>query len=328
VHALLLPANRKNGSGVPGTGRISFVPWRGRTLIGARAVVEGSEGVTITERDIEDFLVAIRAAHPRANLDRERLVYAFSALDYGESRDSSSRARRGAALADHETTHGTRGLITAHAGGFVSSRLFAEKLVDLAFTKLGREGRPCETRVSPLDGAVKRVHDYAVRETSRSPEGLDGEVVRELVLRHGARYREVLRHGKGNPALLERVSTQRATLLASVLHAARHEMAMTLADVVLRRTGLATIGHPGWKCLERCASLLGLEHGWTAARQEEEIASVEKLLRPFSPAAEGSKAKSLARNQTRASSGWVELETSGREPAIPASSVSTDSPSK
>ena len=67
----------------------------------------------------------------------------------------------------------------------------------------------------------------------------------------------------------------RLTLEAEVIYAVREEMALRLEDVVFRRTGLGTIGHPGRRCLERCAHLMAAGLGWDAARQAAEIATVE-----------------------------------------------------
>jgi glycerol-3-phosphate dehydrogenase len=52
-------------------------------------------------------------------------------------------------------------------------------------------------------------------------------------------------------------------------------MALSLADVVLRRTPLGTFGHPGAAELATCAALVGAELGWDPARRKREIAEVE-----------------------------------------------------
>ena len=64
------------------------------------------------------------------------------------------------------------------------------------------------------------------------------------------------------------------TILAQVLHAAREEMAQTLADVVFRRTDLATGSYPGRAALRQCAEVLAREFSWDEARLEREIGMV------------------------------------------------------
>ena len=60
-------------------------------------------------------------------------------------------------------------------------------------------------------------------------------------------------------------------------------MALTLADVVLRRTDLATGGHPGREALAAAAAVLGAELGWNPDRVERERAAVEDELSPVRP---------------------------------------------
>jgi glycerol-3-phosphate dehydrogenase len=66
------------------------------------------------------------------------------------------------------------------------------------------------------------------------------------------------------------------TLGAQVRYALREEMAMTLADVVFRRTDLATAEHPGRAALDRCAAIVREELGLSAARIEAQRDEVER----------------------------------------------------
>jgi glycerol-3-phosphate dehydrogenase len=59
------------------------------------------------------------------------------------------------------------------------------------------------------------------------------------------------------------------------VHAQRCEMAVTLADVVLRRTGLGTLGNPGELALGAAARIMGSSLGWNRA---ERMRQVERVL--------------------------------------------------
>ena len=54
---------------------------------------------------------------------------------------------------------------------------------------------------------------------------------------------------------------------------------MQLDDVILRRTGLGTLGHPGRDCLDRCATMMGATLGWTDAYRAEQVAKTAALFR-------------------------------------------------
>ncbi|MEP6592660.1 MAG: glycerol-3-phosphate dehydrogenase C-terminal domain-containing protein, partial [Acidobacteriota bacterium] len=59
--------------------------------------------------------------------------------------------------------------------------------------------------------------------------------------------------------------------------AIRNEMALRLADIVVRRTGLGSAGRPAPEALRACARLAAAELAWSPARTEEEIALTSRV---------------------------------------------------
>ncbi len=66
-----------------------------------------------------------------------------------------------------------------------------------------------------------------------------------LVASYGAEIDEVTTLDAGRLEALERLTPGRESVEAEVVFAVDREMAVNLEDVVFRRTGLGTIGHPG-----------------------------------------------------------------------------------
>jgi glycerol-3-phosphate dehydrogenase len=66
---------------------------------------------------------------------------------------------------------------------------------------------------------------------------------------------------------------------AELVLAARKEMAPTLADIVIRRTPLGALGHPGDAAATRAAAIVGDELGWSEDRRRQEIADVSAFYR-------------------------------------------------
>jgi glycerol-3-phosphate dehydrogenase len=62
-----------------------------------------------------------------------------------------------------------------------------------------------------------------------------------------------------------------------LVHAARHEMVVTLADAVMRRTPLGALGLPDDQSLHHAAAVVGAELGWSDERQRAEIAALRSL---------------------------------------------------
>jgi glycerol-3-phosphate dehydrogenase len=79
--------------------------------------------------------------------------------------------------------------------------------------------------------------------------------------------------GLGRP-LVEGCSVVRA----QVVYAVRREMALTLADIALRRTELAAFEPPGDPAMNACADLAGELLGWDERRRREEVSELIKLL--------------------------------------------------
>jgi glycerol-3-phosphate dehydrogenase len=72
---------------------------------------------------------------------------------------------------------------------------------------------------------------------------------------------------------------QSGDTMAQVLLALREEMAMTLEDMVMRRTGIGQFGPPDANVVERIANLMAAQLGWNEEKTAREIASLEHLYR-------------------------------------------------
>ena len=55
-------------------------------------------------------------------------------------------------------------------------------------------------------------------------------------------------------------------------------MARTLNDVILRRTGIGTLGYPGDEVIGRVATIVAGELGWDDGRKEQEISLAKAAL--------------------------------------------------
>jgi glycerol-3-phosphate dehydrogenase len=64
---------------------------------------------------------------------------------------------------------------------------------------------------------------------------------------------------------------------ALLQHAARHEMVVTLADAVMRRTTIGATGCPDAQTLSHAAEIVGTELAWPADRQRDEIEAVRRV---------------------------------------------------
>lgn len=228
----------------------------------------------MTQQDIDDFLVDINEALPDLHLTRQDVHYAYTGLYPLIVRNIEEDKYQGTGeyqLVDHEMTDKTPGLITSLGAKFTTARNVAEKTVDLAGQKFTEEKRPCQTVSTPLvEGNIADLPAFLREKQEQYKDLLSAEAVEHLVRYHGTEIDRVIALATDRPELLKPLSPAFSTLAVDVLYAVQEEMAMSLDDVLFRRTGLGTIGQPDETTLEQTVAIMAAELGWTAQHKEEE----------------------------------------------------------
>jgi glycerol-3-phosphate dehydrogenase len=118
----------------------------------------------------------------------------------------------------------------------------------------------------------------------------DAIIARRLVEAHGSRWREVSALTSDEPALARRIVKDLPYLLAEVVHAVERELAVTLADVLVRRLRIAYEAPDHGRSASRVATaILAGRLGWDNARCRVEItrydAEVERIFGTKEPPA-------------------------------------------
>jgi glycerol-3-phosphate dehydrogenase len=158
---------------------------------------------------------------------------------------------------------------------YTTARVVAEKAIDLAIDKLNEKEKQCQTSHTPISGG--RIDDFNAflhQAQAEAVDILDAESIEHLVFTYGSEYGNLVQYIKEDPELAERIEPDLPVTAAEVVHAARHEMAITLVDVIQRRTELGAAGLPSITALQACAERMGGVLGWSHERQEQEIDSV------------------------------------------------------
>jgi glycerol-3-phosphate dehydrogenase len=103
------------------------------------------------------------------------------------------------------------------------------------------------------------------------------EVLRSLANNYGTEIVDIIALANERPELGTTLGSS-TTIAAQVVRAVKEEMALTLEDVVFRRTELASGGSPGAEALRRCAECMASELGWDVHRTAAELRGVSKSL--------------------------------------------------
>jgi glycerol-3-phosphate dehydrogenase len=222
----------------------------------------------------------VRAALPAIGLEASDVHYAFAGLYPLIGRSIRTDVYQGTGeyqIVDHAVAHAVDGYVSVLGAKYTTARRVAERAVDLIVRKLGRSSVPCATRTTPLAGGNLPSLTSLTEDLRRRSPDLDVALLDHLIEGYGTDASAVLRVAGEEPGGLRRLADNRESIEAEVAYAVEHEMAIRLDDVVFRRTGLGTVGHPGSSCLRRCADIMKGRLGWPADRVDEEIRRTERL---------------------------------------------------
>ncbi len=259
-----------------GNRHLFLAPWRNYTLIGVNSKVYDGDPykLDVSEAEIQGFVDEIREAAPGLGLTRNDVaVVNAGLLPFGENQPGQKDLSFGkrSVLIDHATREGLGGLITGMAVRWTMGRLLGEKAVDLACKKLQIPAPPSRTATTAVHGGDISDRSQLLR-SIRTQAGaqLPEESIVHLADTFGSQASEVLKQPDGVAVL-----SDGRTLNAGVRYAARNEMSVTLADIVLRRLDLGTGCEMSDKLLFECAETAGEELGWNAERRGSEINRVK-----------------------------------------------------
>ncbi|MDY6878197.1 MAG: glycerol-3-phosphate dehydrogenase/oxidase [Chloroflexota bacterium] len=252
---------------VPCDGRhIFLIPWGDFALIGTTDTdYQGElENPATTLDDVEYLLEAVQRTFPGAQIKPDDIISTFAGLrPLVSAPGNPSALSRGHKIVEHKS-----GLITIAGGKLTIHRLMGEQLADYIEKRLAQEfgvfaQSECRTK-EPLEGAqVGRVQ----------ASGVDGPVGKHLVEAYGDDVAWVLAYAEENPNLGQRLVSGLPYLMAEVLYAVQHEMALTLCDVLIRRTHVIYETRDGGLRQARAvADLMAPRLGWDKVEAERQVA--------------------------------------------------------
>lgn len=254
-------------------GRVCFlVPWPDRWVIGTTDLDDDGppDRPVPTSREVDQILGNVNATL-EIDLTRNDVVGAYAGLrplasDPGGDPGSTVKASR-----EHRIRTEANGLVRIGGGKYTTYRLMAAQTVDAALGAELARSRPSATGELPLVGAapLDELGRLAARLVAEA--GLDAARADRLVARHGTEAAEVVALGR-ELDLLRPLAPDVAHLEAEVVRAVRAEAALSLDDVLSRRTRLAQeLPDRAAAIAPRVAELLGAELDWSADRRAREI---------------------------------------------------------
>jgi glycerol-3-phosphate dehydrogenase len=261
----------------PVDGRVMFVlPWGDLAYIGTTDTdyAGDPDGARVDDADVVYLLRSANAVFPAARLQPSDVVSGWAGvrplLRPPDQRSPAAVSREHQILEDP-------GLLSVVGGKLTTYRAMAAEVVDRTAAVLhGLDGRPIPPR-APTDRVALpggETANLALLVAELENEGLPHATAEYVVRLHGAEAPAVARLARSSPSLAQPIVPGHPALRAQLVHATRRELALTLTDLLLRRTHVF-FEVPGHAVAEApaLAELVGAELGWNATRQASELAA-------------------------------------------------------
>ncbi|MGH7388367.1 MAG: glycerol-3-phosphate dehydrogenase/oxidase [Candidatus Rokuibacteriota bacterium] len=254
---------------------IFVIPWRAFSLVGSTDTdFEGDlDRLHATREEVTYLLDEVRKVvpDPRVTLDRVAYTYAgVRPLTFEEGKRASDVSRAHRVVPEAEGT-----FLSITGTKLTCYRSLAEDLGDQVLEALGRRA-PSRSAQLTLDGVDEETEGLEARAwLDVSPEmaasGLGRETLETLVTLYGRGYQRVIELAGKIPGGGERLCPENPDIVAQLHLAVQDELAVSLQDVLLRRTGIGTSRCQGVDCAEGIGHRMAQLAGWTPRRLGAEL---------------------------------------------------------
>lgn len=241
---------RDEGTVINRGGRSYFiVPWRNMSLVGTAdySFTDRPDEYRILPEEVNAFIAEVSAMYKSPLLTRETIRYGFGGLRPAHKRSADKFMHRSALV--HEP---------------VEVEL-KDRLIDHSSVEI------------PAQRIANLISTIGVKYTTARA------VAEQAVALLGTKFGKLVQ--PVNSAEIPLIEAENVPAVGPVdvqVHAAvRNEMALTLSDVVLRRTELGTAGHPGEQLLAKIAHLMADDLGWDSKKIANEIRETSLIFEPW-----------------------------------------------
>lgn len=250
-----------------------LIPWGDKWIVGTTDTpYEGDRAKPLaTQEDVQYILdQANRVLEPK--LKSEDILGVFAGLRplvANNSKSSTTKLSR-----EHTVDRPAPGFVSLAGGKYTTYRVMAKDAVDLAVLDLRRIVSDSVTERLPLIGADGYFALTQQVSAIARENDLSEATVKHLLDRHGSLISEILEIVAADETLAERLIPDLPYIKAEILHAASHEGALSVEDVLLRRTRISfEAGDSGASVADEVAHIIGSVLNWNASDRKDSVQS-------------------------------------------------------
>jgi glycerol-3-phosphate dehydrogenase len=259
-------------------GHMMIMPWREHSLIGTtdKEFTGDPDEYRVSMESIDEIIENVNTYYGR-KISREDIIHAYGGLRplVDDETKGSYETSRKYEVYDN-AADGIGGMITVEGGKYTTSRSLAREVLKMISEKLNKTLADSVSENLYLSGCeIRDMKQFMIRQHLNYKD-FSRNTVEYVSRNYGTESQVVFRLARSNPRFAE-VVTHDGEILAEVVYAIQYESAKTLRDIMLRRTGIGTLGNPGNAVIDKIATLAAGMMGWSEKRKEEEIASLIKV---------------------------------------------------
>ncbi len=259
-------------------GHMMIMPWREHSLIGTtdKEFLGDPDEYKVSMESIDEIIENVNTNYGR-KISREDIIHAYGGLRplVDDQTKGSYETSRKYEVYDN-AIDGIDGMITVEGGKYTTSRSLAREVLRLISVKLSRTlSDPVSDNLYLSGCEIRDMKQFMIRQHLNYKD-FSRNTVEYVSRNYGTESQVVFRIARSNPRFAEEVSHD-GEILAEVVYAIQYESAKTLRDIMLRRTGIGTLGNPGKTVIDKIASLAAGMMGWNERRKEDEIASLMRV---------------------------------------------------
>lgn len=253
------------------------VPWEGRVIVGTTDTdYNGDKNSPHAEADeVIEILQAINAYFPAAQLKSSDVISTWAGLRPLISSGNETKSTTAVSRKD-EIFESRDGLISLAGGKLTTYRLMAQQGIDLVIRRLserfGLKVGESQTDKIVIGEAIKREAIESLASRISVSEQLPIATVKHLIETYGADFQHVIEIANADVSLRDPLIDDLPHIAAEVIYAVRYEQAMTLSDVLARRTRLVLlVGQASIHGASRVAELMALELNWSQEEKANQV---------------------------------------------------------
>ncbi len=254
------------------------LPWNGRSLVGTRhsKCDPQARSATVTPQEVVEFLDDLNSVLGRNRIGGADVLGVYSGVlpEKSGHGDTEVELERAPQIIDHDRD-GAAGAFSVIGVKWTNSWPVAERVVRSACQFLGKPVRLPGSQAS-LWSATRGVEAGARRRWR-----LDTDALAHLEEMYGPERGALFNLLDQDETLTARMVPDMPVIRGQVLHAVRAEMAVQLADIVMRRTPLYLSETLDGVTLSACATIAARELRWDKQEIAAQIERVESLLKAF-----------------------------------------------